>query len=801
MLPLLGIFHIAALFAMTVYGVRVTRLPTLTAIVATAVIVWTNLVVSGHVLSLFAKLNVVWLYLCVSLGLGLLSAFGLRRAMPRADPGPQTDWPPFPYEQALIWFFLVTGAAFAGLTVLIAATHIASNPDTIVYRFPRIFWYLAKGSLEHFSAGTDPRIVYYPLNGVLLYWPLAIYQFQPVWFNAPTVIVWGVVAVTTYAFSRELGAPRVWALASAWLIVLTPNVLAQAVATNDEIIAAGALSAGLLFLFRWSRRGALFDFLLGVAGVCLSIGTKLHAYFYWPYLVVLTVVMLVNWRAVLAALAPLVSWRGAAAILASGAIAAVMVLSFILFNLRATGQIMHFELARQVLNSPFNMLVSLQTVAVYAAQIALTPFADMTIVDGMGSYRIPLYTGFNEVFAPYFKWVNNGPAFMSVGYRFTGVVSSQAALFNEHTLMLGLNWLAALICAAWLVVHRGGKISHWALWIALSSFAWFIGWAGSTKYIEGIGVYIAYAAIVAAPATAFAFAPIRSRIWSNLRWLALVLVAISHLMTAYNVMFSNTGRSATGFAAAFVRSLPIPISVGFLVEESVKVELARPKAAITHHTINWGQPNWAFMAFNPSVPSLLQNGNAAYPGSDAADDRERFLALSRSLHMPGVDDRTLHVYPIRKFPAYGNIPLRITGKASPGLTWIGNLQFVLGPEWVFAAGDGVETRHPGRDNYIVFSFYEVSSFGHDAKPIIQVSPQLYGLGARDQLEFRYVVTINGVEIDRTDWSFSPMATLKTDGLTATNGVLRIEVRNKARDNAIDSIDVALRSVMPPELPK
>jgi hypothetical protein len=801
MLPLLGIVHIVALCAMTAYGVRATRLPATTALVAVAVIVWSNLVVSGHLLSLFAKLDVVWLYLAVSLCLGLLTASYLRRSAPRADPGPESDWPPLPYERYLIWFLLLTGAAFAGLTLLIAATHIASNPDTIVYRFPRVFWYLGKGSLEHFSAGTDPRILFYPLNGVLLYWPLAIYQFQPVWFNAPTVVAWGLVAATTYALGREFGARRVWALASAWLIALTPNVLAQAVSTNDEILAASALSAGLLFLFRWSRRGAPFDFLLGAAGVCLSVGTKLHAYFYWPYLVVLAVVLMLNWRAVLTALAPLLSWRGAAAILASIVLAVMMVASFILFNLRAAGQVTQFDFARQVLNTPLDLMVSLQTIAVYAAQITLTPLADMTLVKGMGSYRIPIYTAFNEVFAPYFKWVDNGPAFMSVGYRFTGVASSQAALFNEHTLMLGLNWLAGLVALIWLVAHRKGPAPRWALWTALSFFAWFLGWAGSTKYIEGIGVYIAYAAIVAAPATVFAFAAIGSPVLSGLRWLALAIVAVVQLLTAYNVVFSNTSRSVTGVTAALARKLPIPISIGFTIEDQAKAELARAEAGITHHTINWGQPNWAFMAYNPAVPNFLQPNSKPFPGSDATDPKVRSLAMSRGLFMPDAGDRTLHVYPIRKFPAYGNIPLRITGKSSPGLTWIGNLLFALGPEWVFAAGNGVETRHPGRDNYIVFSFNEVSNFGHDAKPIIQVAPHLYGLGARDELEFRYVVTIGGVAIDRTDWSFSPMATLRTDGLTATNGTLRIEVRNKARDSAIDAVDVALRSVTPPELPQ
>jgi hypothetical protein len=391
--------------------------------------------------------------------------------------------------------------------------------------------------------------------------------------------------------------------------------------------------------------------------------------------------------------------------------------------------------------------------------------------------------------APLFTWVNQGPAFMSVGYRYTGVVSAVAFYFNEHTVVLGFSWLVGLVAVAWLVTHRSSA-PQWALWQSLSFFAWFITWAGSTKYIEGIPVYLAYAAIVASSAWVFAFGPIRSRRWSIARWSALAFVVITHLLTAYNIMTVNTSRSVK---AAFKSAAKLPLSAGFTIEPVVKAELALAVPGITNHTINWGQPHWLFMAFNPSIPQFLGPGQKPYKGEDAPDLGDRELAYSREVLMPQPKDVTLHVYPIRQFPLYGNIPVRITGKASPGLTLIGNLLFALGPEWVFAAGNGVERRHPDRSDYIVFSFNEVSNYGHDPQPVIQISPRLYGLGAEDNLEFRYVINVNGTVIDQTEWSRSPAAKLRTTGLSSTNGIMTIQVRNMTHNQSIDSVDVSLRS--------
>ncbi|MGO4677621.1 hypothetical protein AB4Z40_32500 [Bosea sp. 2YAB26] len=773
----IGLLHALVLCLITYATLRPLRLNRAAAVTAAMILLWTNLVLTAQILSVFSGLGSVWAFLALSVALAVGMCFfvgwlELGAAAPVRSF--QVDAPKFPFEDWFVRGLLLSGAVVLLLNLIIATTHLASNPDTIVYRFPRVYWYLTQGSFAHVANGTDPRVTYYPTNGTVLYMPLVLYRLGALWFNLPTLLAWCVIPLTTYAFARHLGAARLWAVAASWAVALTPNVLIQALSTNDEILAAASMLAGLFFLHRWMLAGRPLDLLLGAAGVCLSVGTKLHVFFYWPYLLLLAVVSLFGWRRVLALLTGLANARGAAVLLSCVALVVAFVLSFIIHNIRASGQLTDYAFARLVLNTPFNPLVAIQTIAVYAAQIALSPFPDILPNAGYSGARIPHYMAFNALFQPLFGWVDNGPAFTSVGYRFTGIVSNSAFLLNEQTVMLGFSWIAVLVATAWLATHRN-QASPWALWLSVAFPAWFLGWAASTKYIEGIPVYIAYAAVISSPSWAFALGPIASTFWSRVRWFAIFLIGVTHILTAVSVLTLNTSRSA---AATLSGKFKLPRSVTFTVDQSVTDELLLAKAGITNHTIDWGQPNWVFMAFNPQIPQKLSTSGFPDPAGNIADP-------------------TLHVFPIRQFPAFGHAAMKITRKTTPGLTKIGELLFALGPEWVFAIGNGVETRHFGATGYIVFTFNEVSDFGHDSKPFLDVQPRVLGLGGGDDLSFRHILKVDGHVVDRTDWAQTPGARLSTAGMNADNGVLTIEVRNNKADGHIDSIDVRLRSAKPP----
>jgi hypothetical protein len=209
------------------------------------------------------------------------------------------------------------------------------------------------------------------------------------------------------------------------------------------------------------------------------------------------------------------------------------------------------------------------------------------------------------------------------------------------------------------------------------------------------------------------------------------------------------------------------------------------------------------MVYHPEIPQFLSRNpdRISVPAGAANDLVSISLRYSRYVLMPREGETYLHVYSFPQVPAYGHdIPVRIPDKASPGLTWVGDLLFAVGPEWVFAAGNDVETRHPGRDRYVVVQFQEASDFGRNPNPVIHVPPQAYGLGVKDDLKFRYDMRIDGKLVASTDWKPTPEAELNTVGLKGDNGVMTVYVRNDDAGGRIYSTDVTLQSTKPLLLP-
>ena len=99
---------------------------------------------------------------------------------------------------------------------------------------------------------------------------------------------------------------------------------------------------------------------------------------------------------------------------------------------------------------------------------------------------------------------------------------------------------------------------------------------------------------------------------------------------------------------------------------------------------------------------------------------------------------------------------------------------------MFAAGNRVEFRHPGRDKYIAMMFYEGADRGSNATSRIKIYPVVYGLGERDDLKFRFELKIDGRRVGNSDWQQAPDIDFPAIDLHADNGVLKAFVRN---DNA------------------
>jgi hypothetical protein len=800
MTHLAALIYLAALSGILAAGVKPSCLGWPSALAAIFLLGWSVLILTAQTLSLFSAINVASAYIALSIVIATATSIGLRRIPIKKDLSfPQFESPFGPQATTrLAWFLGITGALVLVGNLILAYGFLPDNADSISYRFPRVYWYFGQGSLMHFTNSGEPRPLYYPFNGALAYLPLIHFQLGPRSFSGLSLLSWLVVALTTYIFARDLGGPRIVAAATAWLIVLTPAVLIQSLSTNDEIIAAAPLLVGLYFLHRWYGGRQLFDALIGVIGVSISAGTKLHIMFYWPLLIGIVVMLAVHSRSVMREARTWSSPRAMSVLAVMVLLAAVFSLSFIAYNYASAGRATAWEFNDQILNKAFNWRASLQTTVLYASQVVLTPIADLHVAFDKAS-RAQHYQAFNRVFAPLFSWVDNGPAFMSAAYRFGGVNSPSAVVFNEVTVFIGFTWLAALVSAAWLIRHRNDPKWAWARFHLASLPVWGLAFAVSTRYIEGSATYLSYATIVAAPASVYAFAPVRRPRLDRIRWAILGLVAAAHCFFALDVFFTSSPRNLL-----VLRHAPQwPMSRGFRVDPAVEDEISRATNGVYDHTIAWEQPFWAFMAYHPGIPHFLSRNPVPIPVPAGAPDDPVSVTLrySRYVLMPRAGERYLHVYSFPQIPAYGHaVPIHIPDKATPGLTWVGGLQFGQVPEWVFAAGNDVETRHPGRDRYIVLPFVEVSDSGPHPSSAIQFSSVVYGLGVADDLKFRYEMKVDGKVVAATDWEATPEAKLDLAGLKPGNGVLTVLVRNDNAGGTVYSTEVTVPGTEPLQLP-
>jgi hypothetical protein len=697
--------------------------------------------------------------------------------------------------------FLIASGVFVLIGNLeLAKGFLPANPDSIVYRFPRVYWYFSHGALTHFSNQGEPRPQFYPFNGTIAYFPLLHFGLGPRSFSLMSLASWLVVGLATYVFSRDLGGPRLVAAANAWMILLTPNVLLQALSTNDEIIAAAPLVVGLFFLHRWYQARQPVDALIGIVGVAISAGTKLHITFYAPLIAAIVLLLAFHYRAMWAEVRGWLSLRGLSFLAALAAVAAVFSFSFMIYNYVATGQALAWDLGAQVQNKPFRILPALQNIVLHTAQIVLTPIADLHLSNPIDStYRSHHYEWFNTVFAPFFTWVDNGAAFTSAGYRFTGINSSVAVLFNENSVFIGFTWIIAAMAALWLTQRWDDRRAVWARFHIASLPVWFLAFAAGSRYVEGFTVYLGYATIVAAPAMVYAFAPIRRAWLAHVRLAVLAAVAATQAFFAADILLTSPAKNLVA-----LRHAPtLPSSRGFAVDPAVTDEVGRASEGVVHYSIAWGQPYWAFMAYHPEIRHFLISRPTPIPTppGEANDATSVALRYSRYFLTPLAGAPALHVYSFPQIPAYGHaMALRIPDKAAPGLTWIGDILFALGPEWVFAAGNGVESRFPGRDKYIVVPYNELSDFGRNAEPIVRIEPNIYGLGGKDDLKFRFELRIDGKIVSSSDWQAVPRVDLATPGIKPGNGMLTMYVRNDNAGGEVYSTAIALQSTKPTSLP-
>ncbi|NJN99979.1 MAG: hypothetical protein HC875_40660, partial [Anaerolineales bacterium] len=215
---------------------------------ASYIIIWANLVVTGLVLSCFSKLGDSVVYFRFSLLIAVILALLASKLKPdfadaKTNPSDQE-----PTRNPLMVTFLWISFGMTLLAnILIAYNYHPNNWDSLTYHLPRVLFYISQGNLAHFETVND-RLTFFPLNATLFQIFLAIYGQPDYLFNFFNLASWLLAALAVYQLCRRSGLAHLPALLSSWIGVMATQVLAQGTATTNDLLTAVPLLIGTLFI-------------------------------------------------------------------------------------------------------------------------------------------------------------------------------------------------------------------------------------------------------------------------------------------------------------------------------------------------------------------------------------------------------------------------------------------------------------------------------------------------------------------------------------------------------------------------
>ncbi|MBM3785302.1 MAG: hypothetical protein FJW30_13130 [Acidobacteria bacterium] len=564
---------------------------------AVILLIWANLAYTAYITSLTGVLDVPLVYFGVSAGLTLLIDRAFRYIAPD---GPAADIRGIGEiasevrQTPFAWLTLCGLGIFVTLVTLLALASLANNWDTLAYRFPRVVFFLNGTGLLHPAAGIDPRLLFYPFNGSLLYLFLAQYQLTGVAWNFVSVAAWLLTGAAAFYVPIQLGGSVRAAAFSCFTLMTTPIVLCLATSTNDEVLAALPMMLCMIFAIHWLRTRTVIAFVLGVFGLAISAGTKLHWAFYLPGVIGLLFLLATHNREEVKAL-----WHG---ILRRGVLALALLMatpfavSFLVANYISAGKLTHTDFNKDLLNTPFHFGVAWQTFRIYTAQMLLSPIPDHFLFLG-AKKETELIAGINETTnRTVFSGVQQGPPYTSPYYKFRGVIDPDGASQYEQTLWLGLTpWL--LFAAIFFMASRRSEF-HAAVWcFALSLPCWHLGFSVLTRYVECVGTYYAYAAPIGIAPIGFLWERLGRSDSSFARGLSRLfpVLLISNAFLGITLLFGSGKRDVT--QAFRTTNGETPVS-----ETSPRLRPLLQSAKNVHiNYTHWELLYWNLMRLNPAA--------------------------------------------------------------------------------------------------------------------------------------------------------------------------------------------------------
>lgn len=619
-----------------------------------AVLFWSNLVVTGHIAALFHALNNPIIYITISFAFaGLILFLGWKSKPPfrdRLEPHDNDN------QGRKLIIVLCSALTLAGLaSVILAVAILPTNFDSLMYRFPRVYWYVDAGTLLH-QGSPDLRTGFYPLNGVLLYAPIALFRLPAALFTLYSVASWVAVVLGSYEISRQLHCSKRAAWIAASLIGLSPNVFAQATSTNDEILSAAALVCGLCFCVVGWRIRRWICYLLAGAAFGLSFGTKLHFFFLlWMAPFVCAALVFIAIRAGKAAFFNLKPHILPA--ICGIFLAGILSVPFFFWNRASSDE---WFLKSELMIKPMDVSVGFQNFALHLGQLLLSPIPD--IIPLSNSAARPYYIALNKVVDPLFSWRSDEPKYWFSGYSFKGTVPENHHIYySEETICHGfVPYLLTLGILALLPRWRDPRLML-ALLCGISFWVYYISVTFQTRYFTSLGVYLTYAlASTGLLFACFADAPF-GKWMGRLRWALIGFVLLTNGIYLVNLCHKNAMRNFGMLAMRLPADRSNPD--GELLQKLGG--LSRIHAVYTH---------WAVPYFN-----IIQRAPHA---------------LHTSSSVPDPNPLVTNLYAVQENPFWGFLPMQLTGAATGGLVKDGTLSSAYGREGIYSDPLPSETNKP-----------------------------------------------------------------------------------------------------------
>ena len=516
------------------------------ALAAAVFLYWFNIVATSLVLSSAGLLGSPGWFFRTSLLLAVVVWLAARRWI--APPANESVPAPESINRLLLIGVGGSLALFFAGSLWIALVYPPNNYDSLTYHLPRVLFYLGQDSLAHFDSG-NPRQTYFPFNYNLLHLSCLVYGTPWKFVTLFNLLAWASAGLLVQRIARHSGMSANHSLVAAWMACVSTQVLAQGSATTNDLPTAVAVLGAILFGQRWIKHRAPSDALLSAMIAGLAIGTKLTIVFFGPPALLLVALGLAReLRAApadLKRLGPILThW------LPPLVPAILMVLPFVLFNLKATGEWMT-DRYDFTLNQPFSLGCAWQTGVGYTTQLFIEPLQRFTL-----DYE---FTGQLNEWANVhlFPHWNNTYAFSPL-YVFPPDL-------NEDHVWFGFTGPLIVLCALW-VLARDWRLRSPESWLALLGIGWFLIYFGLNKWSLYIQRYFVPPILVMAPCVAVALRDmIKLRaVRRNLLRLPFVLAAGTTTWFGGHYLVKNTNRPLepllkNSYAKPAYPSLPSPL--------------------------------------------------------------------------------------------------------------------------------------------------------------------------------------------------------------------------------------------------